>query len=818
MSNKQSTRGRLIPAAVVVLCLLNPALLNPALSDPALSSPVVAAQSARLIEEITVTATKREQSVQDVPVSIGVVTGELIQAFDIRDMSDLQNFVPGLQVQQTFGTWAVRVRGLGSGITNLAFDSSVPVYIDDVYCGRGKCMESAFLDMDRVEVARGPQGALFGKSTIAGALSAITARPTAEFDALIRVGAETQNGGFILNGHVAGPLAESLRARLALRHEDLDGYIDNTWLNTQDADREVLAARLSLEADLSDTSMVSVKLENGKSEQDGRSNQLLAANPHYAAASGDPMPEYVPDAVRRVSTGVEREDFYDYDWTSAALSLDTRFSRGHALRAIAAYWAYESLWFLDVDGFPARILNTTLRDHYDQTTLELRLLSPTGQTFEYIAGIWYQRSNLNTEQFSDTTRDFWLGALPPFLHRRIHPSNPVGVSRNLAREADAYSVYGQLTWHISQRLRAFLDLRYTDETQKGVGNGWPVLFKTDTFFDPVRTNGGFFGQNRQYLFFQERADSSFDPSLRLQFDLSDTARVYGAYARGSKPGGFKANDANLGDLLWAQQGNAAFLQEFAGVATISEQDIAGGLTLRQGNGIFDFEDEQAKSWELGLKTSLAGGVANLNVALFTTEFTNLQTSSFDGIAFIIGNAGQARVNGAELELTWQTTDKLRISSSLAWIDASYSDFKGAQCVQNRDGTPKNDDCVGSGNAARENQAGEKLERSPDLEFNLSAVWESELSSNTRLTAAASYYYSDEYFVQPTQAAFTIQDPFSKVDLRLALAGADGRWEIGINGRNLGDEMTIQHAYNVAGNRFNSLTVGRTLIIDALLRF
>lgn len=257
MSNKQSTRGRLIPGAVVVLALLNPAL-------PALSNPAARAQSDRVIEEITVTATKREQSVQDVPVSIGVVTGEFIQAFDIRDMSDLQNFVPGLQVQQTFGTWAVRVRGLGSGITNLAFDSSVPIYIDDVYCGRGKCMESAFLDMDRVEVARGPQGALFGKSTIAGALSAITARPTQEFDALIRVGAETQNGGFILNGHVAGPLAESLRARLALRHEDLDGYIDNTWLNTQDADRAVFAARLSLDADLSDSTMVSVKLENGK--------------------------------------------------------------------------------------------------------------------------------------------------------------------------------------------------------------------------------------------------------------------------------------------------------------------------------------------------------------------------------------------------------------------------------------------------------------------------------------------------------------------------------------------------------------------------
>ena len=121
-----------------------------------------AQESTPVLEEIVVTATKRATNLQDVPISVGVVTGEMIDTFDIRDMSDVQNFVPGLQVQQTFGSWAVRVRGLGSGITNLAFDSSVPIYIDDVYCGRGKCMESAFMDVERLEVARGPQGALFG--------------------------------------------------------------------------------------------------------------------------------------------------------------------------------------------------------------------------------------------------------------------------------------------------------------------------------------------------------------------------------------------------------------------------------------------------------------------------------------------------------------------------------------------------------------------------------------------------------------------------------------------------------------------------------
>ena len=148
-----------------------------------ITAPARAADSTPMLEEIVVTVTKRASNLQDIPVSVGVVTGEFINTFDIKDMSDIQNFVPGLQVQQTFGSWAVRIRGLGSGITSLAFDSSVPIYIDDVYCGRGKCMESAFMDVERLEVARGPQGALFGKSTIAGAISVVSTRPTDEFEA-----------------------------------------------------------------------------------------------------------------------------------------------------------------------------------------------------------------------------------------------------------------------------------------------------------------------------------------------------------------------------------------------------------------------------------------------------------------------------------------------------------------------------------------------------------------------------------------------------------------------------------------------------------
>ena len=774
------------------------------------------AQDPVMLEEILVTATKRTESLQDVPISVGVVTGEFMNTFDIKDMNDIQNFVPGLQVQQTFGSWAVRIRGLGSGITNLAFDSSVPIYIDDVYCGRGKCMESSFLDVERLEVARGPQGALFGKSTIAGAISVTTGRPTEEFEGQLKLGFETENGGYAASGVISGAISDSVRARLAIKSDDLDGYTKNTFLDTEDGDKKAQAARLSLEFDLSETTTAFLKLETGKTEQNGRNNQLVRAGA-MTSQTQDTALEFESDDVRRVSTGVGVEDFYDYDWTSATLSLNTEVG-GHTLEAVAGYWEYENDWWLDVDGHPEAILNTALADDYDQTTAEIRLLSPTNQTFEYIVGAWYQNSDLTTRQFSPFYPAFWRAVLPPFLHGLINPA-ATGMDRNFERESDAYSIYGQLTWNMSDRFRAILDLRYTDEDQDGRGFAFPILFTAGPL-DPQRHPGGLFGHDDEYLYTQKRKDDSLDPSLRLQYDVNEDMMVYAVYAEGSKAGGMKANDSKLGNQLndRIDAGDTAFLQEFFGSATITADDVKNGLSLKQGNGIFDFEDEEAESWEIGMKTSLAGGAATLNIALFTTEFKNLQTSNYDGTQFIIGNAGQATVDGAELELTWQATANLRLASSVSWIDATYDDFAGAQCVIGSDGAPKNDDCVGTGTGARENQKGEKLERSPDAEFNLSAMWESAISDGLLLRAAASVYFSDEYFVQPTQEGFSTQDSFTKWDARIALASSDERWEVAVNGRNLGDDMVIQHAYNIAGNQFRNLGAGRTVTLEGILRF
>ena len=815
-------RRAIIRSVAVILGLSTAMSLSPASGQTS--------SSRAELEEVVVTATKRESKLQDVPISVGVVTGEFMDTFDIKDMSDAQNFIPGLQVQQTFGSWAVRIRGLGSGITNLAFDSSVPVYVDDVYCGRGKCMESAFLDMQRLEVARGPQGALFGKSTIAGAINAISARPTDEFSARIKVGTEFENGGYTASGYVTGSLSDSVRARLALKLSDLDGYTDNIALNRTDGDQEIHAARLGLDWDINDDSSLYLKFETGSSDTEGRNNQLVTAGA-LSSQTTDSNAEYVGDDRRSVSTGEPTEDFYDYSWNSATVRFDTEVA-GHSLMAIAAHWEYENQWFLDVDGHPEAILNTTLEDEYDQQTLEFRVLSPAGETIEYIAGLWYQDSSLRTRQTSPFYPSFWRGALARLIAAgTVDPTDPgevlaftvpVGMDRNFSRDSSAYSVYGQVTFNINDQWRAIVDLRYTDEDQDGIGNAWPLTFPTRDTFAPTRVMKTTRGHSYEYLYYQNRSDDSLDPSVRVQYDINDDMMAYIAYAEGSKAGGLKANDGALGDQLWAMRLDTAFLQQYAGVQTIDEAALRNGLTLQQGNGIFDFENEEAESWEIGFKSTLADGAATLSVAAFNTEFTDLQTSNYNGTSFIIGNAGSATVNGFEVEMSWQVMGNLRLHSSLSWIDATYDDFADAQCVVDASGSPKNADCdrtvSRNPNNWTENQADEKLERSPDLEFNLNALWESQLTSGMLLQANISLYRSEEYFVQPTQAVYSTQDSFSKYDARVALLSTDDTWEVGLTGRNLGDEMTIQHAYVIAGNQFQSLSVGRTITLDFGYRF
>jgi len=787
------------------------------LSSLVLSSTLVAQAQTAQLEEVIVTATKRAKNLQDVPISIGVVSGEFINKFDVKDLNDFQSYVPGLQIQSTFGSWAVRVRGLGSGITNLAFDSSVPVFNDGVYCGRGKCLESAFLDVGRIEVARGPQGALFGKSTMAGAIGVISAKPTDEFEGNLKAGYEMEDGSYSLSGAVSGPISEGLNGRLAFKYDDGDGWVENPYAAHDEPQDEKYALRASFAWDSSESTTYNLKVETGNSATSGRSNQLVAPG-LLSVLSSDPNPEFEADNVRRTSTGVGEEDYYDYDWSLASLTVDHQLGE-HTLTGILGYWEYENAWRLDADGGPDSFLNTDLRDEYDQMTAELRFLSPTDQTVEYIVGAWYQKSDLKTQQFSPFRADFarfFAGVvLPPFLVPILGPPDSVGgvgMDRRFQRDQDAFSLYGQATWNVSDRFRLVADVRYTDETQDARGQSFASTFPDGV--NPVAGPKRYIFQNEPYLFFQKREDDSIDPSLRAQFDLNDNTMLYAGWSTGSKAGGLKANDGTLGDILVATCADPVACQQAIGQSSVTPQDMVNGLTLSSGSAVFDFEDEEGESIELGAKMSLADGRANLNFALYTMDFDNLQTSSYDGTRFIIQNAASVSVEGFELEGTWQVNESLRLAAATAYVDATYDSFPGAQCIVNPDHNQRNPGCTDG----EEDLAGERLERVPEWEANISADWTSQLTDNTLMLASLSMYYSGDYFVRQDFDPHGHQESVTKWDARVAVGSSDERWEVGLTGRNLSDEYTIQHAYEILGNEFQTLSRGRTITLDAVYRF
>lgn len=765
--------------------------------------------ASRRLETVVVQSTKRDTTLQDAPISIGVVSGETIEDYQVADLTDLQSFVPNLTVQKTFGSWAVRIRGLGSGVTNIAFDSSVSIFNDGIYCGRSSCLEAGLMDVGSVEVARGPQGALFGKSTIAGAITVSSARPTDVFEAYVNAGIELEDGGYRTAGAVSGPLSDTVRGRIALQYRDLDGDVENPFTGQDDNSVENWAARGSLEWDITPNTLLFTKLEGSSSSVTGRRNQLVSAGALLSpTAPIDPASlETNPDQVRYAATGTGQPEFDDLESIAFTTSLTTLIGE-HELELFGNYTQTESERYLDVDGVPEHLLNTTIGDEYEQQSFEARLLSPTGGDFEYIVGALYHTSELNTYQYSAFFPEFYATVGVPAV--ALTSINGATASlREFHRESDTVSLYGQLTWHLTDKLSLIGDVRYTEEEQDGRAQNrhadLPDLINLE--FNPNAP----FRSNPEFIFYQTRSDESFDPSIRLLYELSDDVSVYAAFSTGSKPGGLKANDDALGTILLSK--DSTFLSEYAGVSSLAAADLNDGITLKQGNGVFDFEDEEAENIEIGTKMFLADGTVSLNASAFMMTFDNMQTSSYDGTRFIIGNAASAEVSGIELEGQWLATDNLTFNGSAAFTDAKFDEFKDAQCPIASDGSLEDPTCVdGQGDLS-----GRQIERAPEVELNLGAAWSQPINANMNFEAKVDGYYSSEYYVRQDFDPDGLQDSFTKLNARLALSAADDSWAVALVGRNLTDELTIQHAYEVLSS-FQALGEGRKIYLEGTLRW
>jgi iron complex outermembrane receptor protein len=454
------------------------------------------------LEEITVTATKREQSLQDVPISIAVVTGETLADRSIKNFEDFSTLVPNFNVVRSPGANAIFMRGIGSGPGSPSLDQSVVMFIDGVYGGRARQFAGPLLDIERIEVLRGPQGALVGKNTSAGAINISSARPGKEFEGSVTAEYDFDLEGTTLTGVLSSPMSDRLGVRVAAKYMDLDGYIDNTVSGKKDPGRREEAARLTA-VYTGDNVTVTGKIETSDVKLRGSNIQAVSVRANRAF-----------DYVREFGSSLGR-DFDTNDADTAVLTVDWNVGE-HTVTSITSYSQYETRQGIDADFIESDLAYSRFDENFDQRSQEFRLLSPTGGRIEYVLGVYAHENDLLETRTTATT------------------FAPAGNTiRFFDQGSKTLSLYAQGTFTLGDSLSAVVGLRHTDES------------KDATYLrigGPNATTQGI--GTTQASFANSIDESEFDPSFSLQYRADDDQMLYASYSQGSKSGGFQGAIAN----------------------------------------------------------------------------------------------------------------------------------------------------------------------------------------------------------------------------------------------------------------------------------
>ena len=632
-----------------------------------------------VLEEVIVTSQMRAQSLQDVPISVSAVDGSKIAEAGITKIEDLQSYVPNFAMSETGVGTNIYIRGIGSGI-NQGFEQSVAMYVDAIYYGRAQLSRAPFLDLERVEVLRGPQNILYGKNSIAGALNVVTAKPTDEFEGIVSATYEPEFGESIADIILSGPLSETLSARLAYRNRQLDGYVENLD-GGDEPERDEQTARLTLAWNPTEDLSAELKLERGEFDVTGRQIEIVGDEPSLNPAFGGanwsqflsslnavprPVALNTPESILNTTQDARRSsngDFSNNETNNITLNLTYQLG-DYEITSISGFMNYEYEELCDCDFTSANSFTLFSEEEYDQFSQEIRIISPVGQDFEWIAGAYYQDSSLDFADNFTIPLDSPVGTVVEGLFTGLVVPGMVdsvlsglSVPRTFDQDSEIFSAFLQGTWHASDRMRFTAGGRYSYEEKTASrrltstdANGEEFAFD-DTFIPNTNVGvdyllGRVFLVSRHQLDGEQERDN-FAPSVTAEFDVNEDLMIYATWTRGFKSGGFdvRSNTFDRANVI---------------------SNALGDVTVPAGS--FEFEEEKAETVELGLKATLAGGRGNLNVAYFNTQYEDLQVSIFDGrVGFNVGNAAEATTQGIELDGRWKLTETLTLAGSLAWL-------------------------------------------------------------------------------------------------------------------------------------------------------
>lgn len=741
----------------------------------------------------------------DVPVTMTSVGGEQLDNYQLDQPAEIAARVPNFNIQSggsgSGGT--LNLRGVGSSAISAAFDSAVALDIDGVQISRMRMVQTAFLDLEQVDILKGPQSLYFGKSATAGVVSFRSADPGEASEAKLAGGYDFEQHGYYVDGFVSGPLSDTFGARLAVRYSDTD----RIWRNEapgrpEDYHEEDLGARLTLVWQPSDTLRVNFKTTYTAHEADDAIGTLDIK----CSVPGDPQPSVFALSSRpsgydcdyddgvmqvaghndifndNVSGEVELEPFEEVDTLLSRVQLDWDIGDRFTLTSVTSYFKLEeeggSSYGYDLNGIGS---NHTINET-ESFAQELRLAGEFGDRVRFLAGAFYQ----DRELLFDTGQEAVGGAniAAALGAPTANPTNGFTDDWRKVHVTDSQtrSVFGSVTVEATDRLELTAGMRYSEEERTNTIELESIHYIFAVLGLPFLSPGF----NSGDITFE---DDNLSPEVSALYRLNDNVNLFAAYKSGYKSGGIDNSALPSASLA----------------ASAATGDFSSLI----------FDTETGAGFEVGMKGRFAEGALRLDVTAFRYLYEDLQVQSFNAstIQFSTANAGELVSMGLEVDFTWlPNVDGLSLYGALSLLNAEFSD---SFIPQPPSGIA--DPAV----IAQYDLDGRSVSGAADYAFNVGFDYEAPTPSGDMVWGLGlNTSYTDAYETQNEDPIGFVQDGFWLVNARLFLGAADGGWRLSLLGNNLGDELYVVTSGGrpFADTSNNTLLPGGVGLSDTILNF
>lgn len=687
-----------------------------------------------MLEEVIVTAQKREQSLQDTPISISVLDNSAVEKLKISNLLDMAHAVPNLDIRQTTnGSSGARIfiRGVGVNDHVVTLDGAVGVYMDGIYMARNTGLAFDVTDLERIEVLRGPQGSLWGRNTTGGAINLITKKPSGEFG--FKQSLDVGNYDYLRsNTQIDFPEVGGVSTKISLLHEEKDGWVSNQGAGVDFGDKDNQGLRLAVRWTPTDSLTVDYAYDYAQSEFGSAyyQNSSPATNPAFSSVpfSTDRLEKATPSTNYRAS---------EYDMSSHSLTVAWNLSDDLTLKSITGYRDLEQRNYTDNGAnavSPRLFSNDPFNVDQDQISQEFQLLgNALDDALHYTLGLYYFQEN--GKEFNS---DFITLAVPFLIELKAY-------DRDLEAENTAKAAFGEVSWtpglfedrlHLTAGLRYSVDEREIDLEQVAAFTGAFTAQAKDDW-------------------------SNVSPSFVAAFDLSDDSNVYFKYTEGYRTGGFNGR----------------------------------GSSAREAETPVD--EEKLVSLELGLKSEWFSRRLRFNAAVFKSDYEDIQLSLTDPApdappgSILRINAGEAEIEGVELDLTAVIGEGLELKVSYAHLSSEF-----VEVIDPVTGLDISDSFV--------------TVASPENSFNIDLEYRFPRTSLGEFSADLNYAWKDERAIEPRlTAAVEPLDSFGVWNGRLMLSditvSSSGSLAVSLWAKNISDEEYQLDGFNL------TTTSGSTLI-------